>query len=66
MISKYPLCLYVYVYVCVYIYMCVYVCVCVCVCVCVLKWKSLSHVQLFVSPWTVNSMEFSREEYWSR
>ena len=26
-----------------------YVCVCVCVCV----WKSLSHVRLFVTPWTV-------------
>ena len=34
------------------------------------KWKSLSHVQLFVIPWTVArqaplSMEFSRQEYWS-
>ena len=33
--------------------------------------KSLSHVQLFVTPWTVayqasQSMEFSRQEYWSR
>ena len=32
--------------------------------------KSLSHVQLFVTPWTVahqapQSMEFSRQEYWS-
>ena len=32
--------------------------------------KSLSHVQLFVAPWTVAyeappSMEFSRQEYWS-
>ena len=32
--------------------------------------KSLSHVQLFVTPWTVAhqaplSMEFSRQEYWS-
>ena len=24
------------------------------------KWKSLSHVQLFVTPWTIQSMEFSR------
>ena len=36
-------------------------------CVCV---QSLSHVQLFVTPWTVAcqaslSMEFSRQEYWS-
>ena len=30
-----------------------------------LKWKSLSHVQLFVNPWTIQSMEFSRPEYWS-
>ena len=32
--------------------------------------KSLSHVQLFVTPWTVAyqlppSMRFSRQEYWS-
>ena len=32
--------------------------------------QSLSHVQLFVTPWTVAhqvslSMEFSRQEYWS-
>ena len=32
--------------------------------------KSLSHVQLFTTPWTVAykaplSMEFSRQEYWS-
>ena len=32
--------------------------------------KSLSHVQLFATPWTVThqaylSMEFSRQEYWS-
>ena len=36
----------------------------------ILKVKSLSHVQLFVTPWTVasqapQSMEFSRQEYWS-
>ena len=36
----------------------------------VVKWKSLSRVQLFVTPWTVAhqaplSMEFSRQEYWS-
>ena len=42
------------------------VCVCVCVCVCV---KSLSHVRLFATPWTVAfqaslSTEFSRQEYW--
>ena len=33
--------------------------------------KSLSHVQLFATPWTVayqapQSMEFSKQEYWSR
>ena len=43
-----------------------FVCVCVCVCVCV-----LSHVPLFATPWTIVhqvplSMEFSRQEYWSR
>ena len=29
------------------------------------KWKSLSYVQLFVTPQTIQSMEFSRPEYWS-
>ena len=29
------------------------------------KWKPLSHVQLFVTPWTIQSMEFSRPEYYS-
>ena len=29
------------------------------------KVKSLSHVQLFVTPGTIQSMEFSRLEYWS-
>ena len=43
---------------------------CVCVCVCVYKWKSLSHVWLFATPWAVAhqaplSMEFCRQEYWS-
>ena len=27
--------------------------------------KLLSHVQLFATPWTIQSMEFSRPEYWS-
>ena len=46
--------------------------VCVCVCVCANKRVAgtLSHAQLFVTPWTVAhqaplSMEFSRQEYWS-
>ena len=49
---------------------------CLCVCVCVYfafstsqlrsqKSKLLSPVQLFVTPWTIQSMEFSRPEYWS-
>ena len=29
------------------------------------KWKSLSHVWLFVTPWTIQSLEFSRPDYWS-
>ena len=29
------------------------------------KWKLLSYVQLFETPWTIQSMEFSRPEYWS-
>ena len=29
------------------------------------KWKSLSHVQLFSTPWTIQSMRFFRPEYWS-
>ena len=43
------------------------VCVCVCVCVCVYV---LSHVQLFVTPWTTAfeallSMGFFKQEHWS-
>ena len=30
------------------------------------KWKSLSHVRLLVTPWTIQSLEFSWPEYWSR
>ena len=29
------------------------------------KWKLLRCVQLFVTPWTIQSTEFSRPEYWS-
>ena len=29
------------------------------------KWKSLSQVRLCATPWTIQSMEFSRPEYWS-
>ena len=29
------------------------------------EWKLLSHVWLFATPWTIQSMEFSRPEYWS-
>ena len=29
------------------------------------KWKSLSCVQLFATPWTVQSVKFSTPEYWS-
>ena len=32
----------------------------------ILLWKLLSRVPLFATPWTVQSMEFSRLEYWSR
>ena len=32
---------------------------------CKWKWKSLSCVRLFMTPWTVQSMEFFRPEYWS-
>ena len=28
-------------------------------------WKSLSRVWLFVTPWTIQPMEFSKPEYWS-
>ena len=27
--------------------------------------KSLNHAKLFVTPWTIQPMEFSRPEYWS-
>ena len=29
------------------------------------KWKSLSRVQLFVTPRAIQSMEFSRQEHWN-
>ena len=42
-----------------------------CVYIYISEVKSLSRIQLFVTPWTVAyraplSMEFSRQEYWSR
>ena len=42
----------------------------VCVCVCYAVLSSFSHMQLFVTLWTVAcqaplSMEFSRQEHWS-
>ena len=30
-----------------------------------MKWKSGNHVRIFVTPWTIQSMEISRPEYWS-
>ena len=30
------------------------------------KWKLLSRLWLFATPWTIQSTEFSRAEYWSR
>ena len=30
-----------------------------------MMWKLLGRVWLFVTPWTIQSMEFSRTEYWS-
>ena len=29
------------------------------------KWKSLNRVRLLVTPWSIQSMKFSRPEYWS-
>ena len=29
------------------------------------KWKVLSHVRLFATPWTIQAMKFSRPEYWN-
>ena len=29
------------------------------------KWKSLSHVRLFATPWIIQSVKFSRPKYWS-
>ena len=29
------------------------------------KWKALICVRLFATPWTIQSVEFSRPEYWS-
>ena len=30
------------------------------------EWNSPSHVGVFATPWTIESMEFSRPKYWSR
>ena len=30
------------------------------------EWKSLSHIGLYETQWTIQSMEFSRPEHWSR
>ena len=55
------ICIHIYVYICVYVYiyayMYVYVCTYMCVCVyylyiCISSPQSLSHIQLFVIPWT--------------
>ena len=27
--------------------------------------QSLNHVRLFATPWTIQSVEFSRSEYWN-
>ena len=29
------------------------------------KWKLLSRIQLFATPWMIQSLDFSRPEYWS-
>ena len=36
-----------------------------CKCFTHMKWKSLSCIRLFATPWTIQSMEFSCTEYWS-
>ena len=55
-VCVYVLFIYTYIYTHIYIYLCVY--------------QSLSHIQLFVTPWAIIhqtplSMEFSKKEYWS-
>ena len=46
---------------------CMYVCLLVCKVkyISQWKWKSISHVQLFATPWTLQSVEFYRPKYWS-
>ena len=49
---------------------CMSICFCLCMCLCIVVVWSLSHVQLFATPWTVAyqaslSMRFPRQEYWS-
>ena len=34
-------------------------------CYCKWNWKSLTRVRLFATPWTIQSVEFSRPEYWT-
>jgi len=64
--------IYVYIYKCsyVYIYMSIYKCSYIYICLYIKKkkkkfWKVFSVVQLFVTPWAIQSMEFSRPEYWN-
>ena len=59
----------------VFLCVCVYLCMYIYMCICIYMWhlwtvKSLSHVRLFATPWTVayqapQSMELSEQEYWS-
>ena len=54
--------MYVYTYMCIYIHICIYIYI-------HMKWsevkgKSLSLIWLFSIPWTIQSMEFSRPDYW--
>ena len=37
--------------------------ICVTIHISEVKWKSLNHVRLFATPWTIQSMEFSRPEW---
>ena len=48
-----------------YVYGCTKWCFNICIDCEKWKWKLLSRVWLFVTPWTIQYMEFSRPEYWS-
>ena len=67
-------CMCIYIHICIYIYMCVFIYIHICIYIhihiYVIIVQSLSHIQLFMTPWTIAHhaplpMELSRQVYWN-